>query len=162
MAWSLALLDDEERVVFRRRAVFSGAFSHGAVETVCGGSLAMVGRLVDMSLVSIWREGTARCLDDVVAALTRGRGPRHRPQIGWASLTPTELDIVRLIREGLSSPEIASRPYMSRATVKAHLTRIYAKLGAAQPDGAGRDRGRPSVIRVFAGAGFGLILGRVQ
>ena len=39
--------------------------------------------------------------------------------------------MVRLIREGLPNPEIANRLYVSRGTVKAHLTHIYAKLGVA-------------------------------
>jgi predicted ATPase/DNA-binding NarL/FixJ family response regulator len=78
-----------------------------------------------------WCEGAARLLDEVVAALTRGRGPRHRPTAGWASLTPTELDVARLVSEGLSNPEIASRLYVSRSTVKAHLARIFTKLGVA-------------------------------
>jgi DNA-binding NarL/FixJ family response regulator len=34
------------------------------------------------------------------------------------------LDVVRLIREGLSNPEIASWLYMNRATVNAHLTHM--------------------------------------
>jgi DNA-binding CsgD family transcriptional regulator len=78
-----------------------------------------------------WREGEARPLDDAVAVLTRGRGPRNRPGAGWASLTPTELDVARLVSEGLSNPEIAGRLYVSRSTVKAHLARIYAKAGVA-------------------------------
>lgn len=77
------------------------------------------------------REGTARPLDDTVAALTRGRGPRNRPPIGWDSLTPTELDVVRLLSAGLSNPEIATRLYVSRSTVKAHLSRVFAKLDVA-------------------------------
>jgi predicted ATPase/DNA-binding CsgD family transcriptional regulator len=79
----------------------------------------------------LWREGGDRPLDDAVAMLTRGRGPRNRPQTGWASLTPTELDVARLVREGLSNPEIAGRLYVSRSTVKAHLAHIYAKVGVA-------------------------------
>lgn len=82
------------------------------------------------AFAAAWREGEIRPLDDVVAALTRGRGPRHRPGTGWDSLTPTELDVVRLIRQGLSNPEIAARLYVSRSTVKAHLAHIYAKVGA--------------------------------
>ncbi|WP_163510612.1 helix-turn-helix transcriptional regulator [Fodinicola acaciae] len=70
-------------------------------------------------------------LDDILAVVTRGRGPRNRPQVGWSSLTPAELEVVRLIREGLSNPDIAARLYVSRATVKAHLTHIYAKLSVA-------------------------------
>lgn len=82
----------------------------------------------DDEFLSVWDDGAARSLDDAVAALTRVRGPRNRPQAGWASLTPTGLDVVRLVAEGLSNPEIATRLYMGRGTVKAHLTRIYATL----------------------------------
>jgi predicted ATPase/DNA-binding CsgD family transcriptional regulator len=79
----------------------------------------------------LWDEAAGRPLDDTVAMLLRGRGPRNRPQAGWQSLTPTELDVVRLITEGLSNPEIAGRLYVSRSTVKAHLAHIYAKVGVA-------------------------------
>lgn len=80
---------------------------------------------------ALWRDSSATSLDDAVAAVTRRRGPRNRPQRGWASLTPTELDVVRLLSRGLSNPDIAGRLYMSRATVKAHLSHIYAKVGVA-------------------------------
>jgi predicted ATPase/DNA-binding CsgD family transcriptional regulator len=79
----------------------------------------------------LWGEGDARPLDDAAALLTRGRGPRNRPQSGWESLTPTELEVAGLVSEGLSNPEIAGRLYVSRSTVKAHLARIYAKVAVA-------------------------------
>ena len=79
----------------------------------------------------LWGEGGARALDDAAAQLTRGRGPRNRPQSGWESLTPTELEVAGLVSEGLSNPEIASRLYVSRSTVKAHLARIYVKVAVA-------------------------------
>ncbi len=47
------------------------------------------------------------------------------------SLTPTELEVVRLVVDGLSNPEIGRRLFMSRGTVKAHLSHVYAKLGVA-------------------------------
>jgi DNA-binding NarL/FixJ family response regulator len=37
--------------------------------------------------------------------------------------------VVRLIAAGLSNAEIASRLYLSEATIKSHITRILAKLG---------------------------------
>ena len=80
---------------------------------------------------ALWQEGAGRSLDDWVAALTRGRGSRGRPAVGWESLTGMELDVARLLREGLSNPEIAARLHVSRGTVKAHLAHIYAKLGVA-------------------------------
>ena len=76
-------------------------------------------------------EGEARALEDAAAQLTRGRGPRNRPLTGWDSLTPTELEVAGLVREGLSNPEIAGRLYVSRSTVKTHLARIYAKVAVA-------------------------------
>jgi two-component system nitrate/nitrite response regulator NarL len=43
-------------------------------------------------------------------------------------LTPRELEIVRMLGRGLRNKELASRMSISENTVKAHLSRIYAKL----------------------------------
>jgi DNA-binding CsgD family transcriptional regulator len=59
----------------------------------------------------------------------RARGERKRPHHGWASLTPTELQVVALVAEGLTNPQIAERLFMSRSTVKTHVEHIFAKLG---------------------------------
>jgi predicted ATPase/DNA-binding CsgD family transcriptional regulator len=77
---------------------------------------------------ALWAEGANLSLDDAVAYARRARGTRDRPSAGWASLTPTELDVVRLVAEGLTNPEIGSRLFISRATVKTHLSHVYAKL----------------------------------
>ncbi|MEO8391548.1 MAG: LuxR C-terminal-related transcriptional regulator [Chloroflexota bacterium] len=45
------------------------------------------------------------------------------------SLSDRELEVLRLIAEGLSNPEIAQRLYLSVATVKVHTRNIYGKLG---------------------------------
>jgi DNA-binding CsgD family transcriptional regulator/tetratricopeptide (TPR) repeat protein len=68
-------------------------------------------------------------LDEAIAYARRTRGARGRPSSGWASLTPTEEQVVALAVEGLSNPEIGARLYMSRGTVKTHLAHVYAKLG---------------------------------
>ncbi|WP_172828632.1 response regulator transcription factor, partial [Mycobacterium colombiense] len=47
---------------------------------------------------------------------------------GWESLTPTELDVVRLVSEGLPNKDIAARLFVSPRTVQTHLTHVYAKL----------------------------------
>ncbi len=69
--------------------------------------------------------------DDVVAFVRRARGSRGRPSSGWGSLTPTELEVVKLAAEGCTNPEIGTRLFMSRGTVKTHLAHVYAKLGIA-------------------------------
>lgn len=61
--------------------------------------------------------------------MLRGRGERKRPATGWASLTPTELDVARLVSEGLTNRDIAERLFVSPRTVQAHLTHMYTKLG---------------------------------
>ncbi len=44
-------------------------------------------------------------------------------------LTPREAEVLALIAEGRSNPEIASALFVSVATVKAHVNTIFAKLG---------------------------------
>ena len=78
---------------------------------------------------SAWAEGTTLSLDEAIAYVRRGRGERKRPTSGWASLTPTERDVVRLVAQGLANNEIAARLFVSRRTVQTHLTHVYAKLG---------------------------------
>lgn len=78
-----------------------------------------------------WAEGATLSLVDVVAFATRGRGERGRPTHGWDSLTPTEVKVVQLVAEGLSNDDVARRLLMSPATVKTHLTHVYAKTGTA-------------------------------
>jgi predicted ATPase/class 3 adenylate cyclase/DNA-binding CsgD family transcriptional regulator len=76
-----------------------------------------------------WAEGAALSTDEAIAYAQRGRGERKRPTSGWASLTPTERDVVRLVSEGLGNKDIATRLFVSPRTVQTHLTHVYTKLG---------------------------------
>jgi predicted ATPase/DNA-binding CsgD family transcriptional regulator len=76
-----------------------------------------------------WAGGAALSTEDAMAYAQRGRGERKRPPSGWASLTPTELDVVRLVGEGLGNKDICARLFISPRTVQTHLTHVYAKLG---------------------------------
>jgi predicted ATPase/class 3 adenylate cyclase/DNA-binding CsgD family transcriptional regulator len=78
-----------------------------------------------------WQEGAAMSRDEAIAYAQRGRGERKRASSGWASLTPAELDVVRLVSEGLGNKDIAARLFVSPRTVQSHLTRVYTKLGLA-------------------------------
>ena len=76
-----------------------------------------------------WAEGAALSTEEAIAYAQRGRGERKRPTSGWGSLTPTELDVVRLVSEGLGNNDIATRLFVSPRTVQTHLTHVYTKLG---------------------------------
>jgi DNA-binding NarL/FixJ family response regulator len=74
-------------------------------------------------------KGSELALEQAVAYVRRSRGARKRPNTGWNSLTPTELEVVQLVIDGLNNPEVAARLFMSRGTVKTHLSHVYTKLG---------------------------------
>ncbi len=80
-------------------------------------------------LEAAWAEGAALSTEEAIAYVQRGRGERRRPSSGWASLTPAESDVVRLVSEGLGNKDIAQRLFVSPRTVQSHLTRVYTKLG---------------------------------
>ena len=75
-----------------------------------------------------WDAGSQLSLADAIAYARRGRGERQRPQIGWASLTPVERDVVRLVAEGRTNAAIGQRLFISVNTVKKHLSHVYAKV----------------------------------
>jgi DNA-binding CsgD family transcriptional regulator len=90
---------------------------------------ALRNALGDKDFDSAWAEGAALSVEEAIGYARRGRGERKRPTSGWASLTPTERDVVRLVSEGLGNDDIATRLFVSPRTVKTHLTHVYNKLG---------------------------------
>lgn len=117
---ALALEDSEQEVVSWVQAGVAGYVTrHGSAADLA----ATVRRAV---------RGEALCSPRVVAglmqrlaAMSEGRGGPDRDR-----LTPRELQVVRLIDEGLSNKEIASRLCIEVPTVKSHVHSILSKLGA--------------------------------
>lgn len=74
-------------------------------------------------------EGSALEWREAAAYASRAHGERQRPSHGWAALTPTELQVVAAVADGLTNPQVAERLLMGRATVKTHLDHVFTKTG---------------------------------
>jgi DNA-binding NarL/FixJ family response regulator len=55
-----------------------------------------------------------------------------------AGLSARELEVLRLVAEGMSNGEIAQRLAIAAGTVNVHLSTIYGKLGVASRTAAAR------------------------
>ena len=56
---------------------------------------------------------------------------RRRTMQDRLALSPRETEVLRLLRDGLSVPAIASEMFISVSTAKTYVARLYEKLGAA-------------------------------
>jgi len=68
---------------------------------------------------------------DAFEEVARSQSPQHRGEpVNEAikNLTKRELEILRLVAEGLTNEEIGKRIFISEKTVKTHLTNIFDKL----------------------------------
>ena len=79
--------------------------------------------------------GHAHSRDQIAAAVRGGTVPAtvHAPTATAAQdpfeLSARELEVARLVADGLSNPAIASALFISVPTVKTHVSHILAKLG---------------------------------
>jgi NarL family two-component system response regulator LiaR len=58
------------------------------------------------------------------------KSSQEPPGLGY-DLTTRELEVLALLVEGLTNPQIAERLTVSRSTARAHVSNILSKLGAA-------------------------------
>lgn len=73
-----------------------------------------------------------------VATLMMGKFRDNASKTNSGVLTEKECEIIRLIADGLSTRDIASRTHMAERTVEFHISNIYDKLGVTT---------RPSAVR---------------
>jgi DNA-binding NarL/FixJ family response regulator len=83
----------------------------GAVRTVAAGEALLAPAI------------TRRLIED----FCRGPAPGTAASTA-ARLSQRELDVVRLVAQGMSNAEIAARLYLSETTIKSHIARTLAKL----------------------------------
>jgi len=80
----------------------------------------------------------------LISEFARLRPAAAAPPAAVAGLTPRETEVLRLLAEGLSNPEIAGRLVITEETVKTHVSRVLHKLAL-------RDRAQAVVIAYESG-----------
>ena len=86
--------------------------------------------------------GRALAPEQAIALARRPIAPRPAPagsHPGYpAGLSAREVEVLRLVAEGLTDAQVAARLFLSPYTVKAHLRTIYGKLDAPSRTAAAR------------------------
>ncbi len=80
----------------------------------------------------------------LISEFARLRAATPARSVAIAELTPRETEVLRLLAEGLSNPEIAGRLVITEETVKTHVSRVLHKLGL-------RDRAQAVVLAYESG-----------
>ncbi len=104
-------------------------------------------QLGEEAFATAWEEGKAMTPERAIGyALSEASPPTDAlPPKGdkEAGLSARELEVLRLVAQGLTDPQVAERLYLSPRTVNHHLRSVYAKLGvrsraAAATEAVGR------------------------
>jgi NarL family two-component system response regulator LiaR len=74
-------------------------------------------------------------------------GARQDGPNAFTALSERELEVLRLVANGLSNEEIATRLFISEKTVKSHVSNILGKLHVADRTQAAAYAWREGVVR---------------
>ncbi len=179
LAWSYELLDDEERRLFVRLAVFAGGFTLEAAEAVGDAELDTLGSLVDKSLVrrdgdrftmletirgyaldqlarsgdeSVSRDRHATFFETLTAVAFAGSASREAE---WADELEREHDNLRAALERLGTTDPDRRLRMAGKLgwfwhAHSHLSEGRSRLAEALAESAGRDADRARALSAAA------------
>ena len=86
-------------------------------------------------------------LDPRVPMPGDGDGRRPRTATATKPLTTREEQVLRLMADGLSGPQMARELVISPSTIKSHIENLYAKLGVAHRGAAVAEGMRRGLLR---------------
>ena len=123
----LTAFSDEETVLNAAKGGAKGYVSKGvpsatlvqAIKSVCNGGI-----WIDKEMPS-WET-----FEEIAQAQSQAQAREVAPQLNesMSALTKREMEILRLVAEGLTNEEIGKKIFISEKTVKTHLTNIFDKL----------------------------------
>ena len=85
----------------------------------------LAGQGIDVTLATLRPAPEGTLLAPVKRTIDSG--PRRKLANG--ELSQREIQVLRLISEGNSNPEIAARLFLARSTINSHVKRLFGKLG---------------------------------
>jgi DNA-binding CsgD family transcriptional regulator/tetratricopeptide (TPR) repeat protein len=107
-------------------------------------------QLGERAFATAWSEGRMMSLEQVLATKGTAEIPVfisweqpsipqvHMPPTTPSGLTPREMDVLRLLAQGLTSAQIAEQLVIGVVTVNFHVRSIYSKLGVTSRSAATR------------------------
>ena len=106
-------------------------------------------QLGEKAFAAAWAEGRIMTVEQVLAAqgpariLTPSTGsssapPARKPATYPDGLTAREVEVLRLVAQGLTNEQVAEQLVISPRTVNTHLTSIYGKIGVSSRSAATR------------------------
>lgn len=129
----IAVVEQLEREGLTTKVVIVSAYEDSATvyRAIAAGARAYLSKICDADTLRTTILAVARGETVIPPSMQTGlaREIRARRELGDAPvLTAREIEILRLIADGLSAPEIAERLVLGVTTVKTHLHNIYSKL----------------------------------
>jgi DNA-binding CsgD family transcriptional regulator len=129
-----AVLAGADRYRDAGRPLYAGqGYENAAALLAEAGDTVAAKRALDSAVECFERLGAtfdrSRAEDRLRRAGVRRRHVRTRPKTGWDALTETERKIAAFVADGWSNPDIATTLFLSRRTVRNHVSHILAKLG---------------------------------
>ena len=122
-------------------------FDHADYTQAVAAARAQLG---EQAFAAAWQEGRAMTLEQVLAARKAAAQPAP-PPVGLrspapaktfltdpAGLTAREMEVLRLVSQGLTDAQVAEALVISPRTVSWHLVSIYGKLGVSSRSAATR------------------------
>ena len=87
-------------------------------------------RLGEEAFAAAWAEGRKMSLEQAIEyALDRSATPEIVPESYPAGLTEREVEVLRLVAQGITNAAVAEQLFVSPRTVNWHLGSVYRKLG---------------------------------
>jgi two-component system nitrate/nitrite response regulator NarL len=148
----VAILEAIGREGLSTRVVIVSAYEDSAVvyRALAAGAAAYLTKLSSESSLLDTVQAVASGETIIPPALHSGLAEEirsRRDRTGDLPLSARELEVLQLIAEGLSAPEIAERLFLGVTTVKTHLQHIYEKFGVSDRAAAVAQAHRRGVLR---------------